>query len=549
MPRPRPATDEPLRFEFASTPAVLTARSHNRFVACPVCQVDSARYLFHRAGVRFVRCTACDAVYVNPARERPLNDLNIERARPLTNPRDRELMAADFERLLELLAADHLRVTGEPLTRTVLLGRYLKEFAAGPVARRVDLAIAEIDDAAFERLAIDSDIEWARPLLETAPVPQLVILHELLETCSDPGAVLATLVAALPPSTLFVVTYTNTDSLPARMMRRYWSQFFEYKTAFLSTGNLTALLARFGLALKAQYPLPVTRTAQYIGESVDRMLPGLGQLAAATPLRNLSLPVRAGNRVAVFGPSAVGGRDRKEKLSIIMPVFNEARYAAQVIDAVLAKQLKIDREVIIVESNSTDGTREIVRRYEGRPGVRVVLEDAPRGKGRAVRTGFEHVTGTIVLIQDADFEYDIDDYDALLEPLLQHKTMFVLGSRSLGLDDWKVRKYDKAPIRGLAFNMAQILFAKTYNLLYQQRVTDVPTMFKVFRTECLDGLDLQSNGFELDIELACKITRNGHSPMEIPVNYVARGFDEGKKVRFWRDAIPCYGAFFRYRFS
>ena len=548
MSRPRPATtDEPLRFELAPTSAVLTARSHNRFVLCPVCQVDNSSYLFHRAGVRFVRCTGCSAVYVNPAREHPLNDLDIARARPFTNPHDRELMAADFERLLDHLAADHQRLTGTPLVRTVLLGRYLAEFATGPVARRVGLAVAEIDDAAFERLSIASEIGWARPLL--AGAPQLVILHELLESCSDPGAVITTLRAALPAETLFAVTYTNTDSLPARMMRRYWSRSFDYKTAFLSTGNLTALLARYQLVLKAQFPLPVTRTAQYVGEIGDRTLPGLARLVAATPLRDLPLPVRAGNRVAVFGPSTVGQPGRSEKLSIIMPVFNEARYAAQVIDAVLAKPLRIDREVIIVESNSTDGTREIVRRYEGRPGVRVVLEDEPRGKGHAVRTGFAHLTGTIVLIQDADFEYDIDDYDALLEPLLQHKAMFVLGSRSLGLDDWKVRKYDKTPIRGLAFNFAQILFAKTYNLLYQQRVTDVPTMFKVFRTECLDGLDLRSNGFELDIELACKLARNGHSPMEIPVNYVARGFDEGKKVRFWRDAIPCYGAFFRYRFT
>jgi glycosyltransferase involved in cell wall biosynthesis len=232
----------------------------------------------------------------------------------------------------------------------------------------------------------------------------------------------------------------------------------------------------------------------------------------------------------------------------VLPVYNEVRYSAQVIDAVLAKPLKIDRELIIVESNSTDGTRDVIRRYEGRPGVRVVYEDAPRGKGHAVRTGLAHVTGTIVLIQDADFEYDIDDYDALLEPILQHKTTFVLGSRSLGLDDWKVRKYHATPIRGLALNFAQVLFARTYDLLYQQRVTDVNTMYKVFRAECLDGLDLESDGFELDIELACKLARNGHSPMEVPVNYVARGFDEGKKIRFWKDAIPSYAAFFKYRF-
>jgi len=124
----------------------------------------------------------------------------------------------------------------------------------------------------------------------------------------------------------------------------------------------------------------------------------------------------------------------------------------------------------------------------------------------------------------------------------------VLGSRSLGLDDWKVRKYDATPVRGLILNFGQVMFARTYSLLYQQRVTDVNTMFKVFRAECLEGLDLRSNGFELDIELACKLARNGHSPMEVPVNYVARGFAEGKKIRFWRDAVPSYASLFWHRF-
>ncbi|MEO8554820.1 MAG: glycosyltransferase family 2 protein, partial [Kofleriaceae bacterium] len=338
-------------------------------------------------------------------------------------------------------------------------------------------------------------------------------------------------------------------SRPARILRRNWAQFFGSKSAYLSTGNLTMLMARHGLVLKNQFPLPVTRTIGYVAEQAERLMPnaGIAALAKATPLRDLVVPVRAGNRVAVFGRPEIASE--REKLSIIMPVFNEHRFAAQVIDAVLAKELPIDREIIIVESNSTDGTREIVQRYEGYPGVRVVYEDRPRGKGHAVRTGLQHVTGTIVLIQDSDFEYDIDDYDALLEPLLQRKAMFVLGSRSLGLDDWKVRKYDATPIRGVLLNFAQVMFAKTYNVLYQQRATDVNTMFKVFRSECLDGLDLHSNGFELDIELACKLARNGNSPMEVPVNYVARGFEDGKKIRFWRDAVPSYFALYRYRFT
>jgi len=530
-----------LRLEFTPTPAVVAARSHNRYVVCPACERDVPKYLFHRAGVRFVRCANCDAVYVNPRREHPINNLDVEK-QPFKNPRDRELMAADFEELLEHIAKDH-----ESLARTLLIGRYVPEFADGLVAKQIGLQVAEISDDVFQKVAVDSDVSWAAPLLELAP--QVVILQELLESCTDPGAVIAGLIAALPASTQFVVTYTNADSLPARILRRNWAQFFGTKSAYFSTSNLSALLGRHGLVLKRQYPLPVTRTAGYVAEMAERMVPnmGLAAIANATPLRNLSVPVRAGNRVAVFGRAQVSAE--RDKLSIILPVFNEHRFAAQVIDAVLAKELPIDREVIIVESNSTDGTREIVASYERRPGVRVVYEDEPRGKGHAVRTGLQHVTGTIVLIQDSDFEYDIDDYDALLEPLLQRKAMFVLGSRSLGLDDWKVRKYDATPIRGALLNFAQVMFAKTYNVLYQQRATDVNTMFKVFRSECLDGLDLHSNGFELDIELACKLARNGNSPMEVPVNYIARGFADGKGIRFWRDAVPSYFALYRYRFA
>ncbi|MDP9001832.1 MAG: glycosyltransferase [Myxococcota bacterium] len=547
MPQSQDASGDDRRaFQFEPTAAVRMARAHSRFVRCPVCQADNPQYLFHKRGVRFVRCAACGIVYVNPARVRRVNDLDIERNRPFTNARDRELMVQDFARLLDRLATDTQRIAGVALERSLLLGRYLHDFSGVAQARRFGLDVVEVDDDAFERLTASSEIGWAQPSLSR--MPQMVILHELLEACSDPGVVLGKLVAALPPSTLFVVTYTNADSLPARLMRRYWPPFFDYKTAFFSTGNLTAMMARFGLVLKTQYPLPVTRTAQYIGE---RIVPrdAFSRIIGLTPMRDLPLPVRAGNRVAVFGRRSTSDAPSGEKLSIVLPVFNEARYAAQVIDAVLAKSLKIDKELIIVESNSTDGTREIVRGFEGLPGVRLLYEDKPRGKGHAVRTGLAHVTGSIVLIQDADFEYDIDDYDALLEPLLQHKATFVLGSRSLGLDDWKVRKYDTTPIRGLALNFAQVVFARTYDLLYQQHVTDVNTMFKVFRTECLDGLDLESDGFALDIELACKLARNGNSPMEVPVNYVARGFDEGKKIRFWRDAWPSYAAFFKYRFG
>jgi hypothetical protein len=177
----------------------------------------------------------------------------------------------------------------------------------------------------------------------------------------------------------------------------------------------------------------------------------------------------------------------------------------------------------------------------------VIYQEAAHGKGNAVRAGLAVAKGSIVLIQDADFEYDLDDYDALLEPLLQRRTSFVLGSRSLGLDDWKVRRYPSSPVKGILMNFAQVVFAKTFNVLYQQRVTDINTMLKVFRRECVEECTFRGDGFNFDIELVCKIVRGGFEPLEVPVNYVARGFDEGKKINFLRDAYPSYFQLFRCR--
>jgi hypothetical protein len=181
----RSRTEEP-RFVFATTPAVTAARSHNRYVVCPACQADIPTYLFHRTGVRFVRCAACAAVYVNPAREQPINNFDVEKLHPFANPRDRELMVADLESLLERVADDHQRVAGAPLRRTLLLGRYLPEFAQVPSAQRIGLEVAQPDDAAFRKLALDSDLSWCKAAL--AKQPQVVILQELLESCANPGA-------------------------------------------------------------------------------------------------------------------------------------------------------------------------------------------------------------------------------------------------------------------------------------------------------------------------------------------------------------------------
>ena len=529
-------------FVFEPTPAVAASRLRSRYVDCPVCQADHSQYLFHRTGVRFVRCRNCGMVYVSPASAAGPNWLDIDRLGQYARPEDRALCIADFDALLLRFARDYERVEGRPLQKTVLLGRFLREFRDTAAARQVGLDVVEVDDASFHALSAESRLDWAQARL--GPDVQLVILHEALEACSDAGALVKRLTAAIAPTAWVAVTYSNDQSFPARLLRRYWPNFFDFKTAFFNTSNLAAMMARFGYALTSQAPVAEHHTLEYMLQRLAKD-PHKPTVLAALARSPGAFPVRTGAHAATFRRRA---QATEEKLSIIVPCFNEEAYVAQVLTALLAKQLKIPKEVIVVESNSTDRTREIVQRFASHPEVRLIFEDRPRGKGHAVRAGLKAATGSIILIQDADFEYDLDDYEALLEPILQRKTSFVLGSRSLGLDDWKVRRFAQNHVKELMLNFAQLVFAQTFNALYQKDTTDINTMFKVFRAECLEGLDLTSDRFDLDIELVCKLVRNGNDPLEVPVNYVARGFEEGKKISFVRDAFPSYWAIFKYRF-
>jgi glycosyltransferase involved in cell wall biosynthesis len=231
-----------------------------------------------------------------------------------------------------------------------------------------------------------------------------------------------------------------------------------------------------------------------------------------------------------------------------MPVYNEVSTFATTMDAVLAKEMPgIDKEIIVVESNSTDGTRELVSKYQNYPGVKVLLEDRPRGKGSAVRAAFRLVKGDYILIQDADAEYDVNDYDALIEPLQKYQRAFVLGSRHVG--DWKVRQLNDQPGMAAFLNVGHFLFGTLFNVLYKQDLKDPFTMYKVFRKDCLTDLGFECNRFDFDFELVIKLLRKGYRPLEIPVNYKARSFKEGKKISVFRDSWNLLVTIIKYRFA
>jgi glycosyltransferase involved in cell wall biosynthesis len=209
------------------------------------------------------------------------------------------------------------------------------------------------------------------------------------------------------------------------------------------------------------------------------------------------------------------------KLSIVIPVRNERDTVVPLIERVRAVDCGMPKELIVVDGASTDGTREALQALPQSSDLVLVLEDAARGKGRAVRTGFDRASGDIVMVQDADLELDPSEIPSLIAPIIAGRTHVVFGSR------FKGRGRGPTPLVGYIGN-----FALTWatNILYFVRLTDILTCYKVMHADVARSLDLRCNGFDLDAEITCRLLRDGHKLLEVPVTYIPRSVDEGKKL-------------------
>jgi len=239
-------------------------------------------------------------------------------------------------------------------------------------------------------------------------------------------------------------------------------------------------------------------------------------------------------------------RDEKY-ISIIIPVYNEEKTVRTLLNNVISKQLDgLKKEIIIIESNSKDSTRQIVENFaKEHPEVKLVLEERPQGKGHAVRNGFKEATGDFIAIQDGDLEYDINDYDQLVVPLINYQKAFVLGSRHTG--DWKMRNFGDNKLKATYMNFGHIFFTSLINIGCRVKLKDPFTMYKLFRRECLYDLEFDGNRFEIDWEIVIKLIRKGYIPEEIPINYSSRGYKEGKKVSLMIDPFRWIICFIRYK--
>jgi len=222
-------------------------------------------------------------------------------------------------------------------------------------------------------------------------------------------------------------------------------------------------------------------------------------------------------------------------VSIVIPVYNERETIAETLRRVQA--VGIHQEIILVDDYSTDGTREVLLELAKQPDIRLLLHGYNRGKGAALRTAFAEVQGDVILIQDADLEYDPRDYPRLLAPLERGEAKVVYGSRFL-----ENPRQDPSRLHRLGNRLLTALS----NRMTGQRLTDMETCYKVFRREILDGLEFEQNRFGFEPEFTAKLAKRGHRIVEVPIAYHSRGYDEGKKIGF-RDALNALWCIAKYR--
>jgi len=377
-------------------------------------------------------------------------------------------------------------------------------------------------------------------------------LFDTIEHTRNPLRLLQKIHELLKPGGVLFLSTPSLDSWSAKLMKQNWMEFKTEHLHYFDTQTIQNALAKSGFAQIVVTPNYKFLTLDYICNHFKRFkVPFFTRLVLMVSgflpdsIRSRQFKIIASGINVLCRSHPIRERPR---VSIIVPVYNERETFPSLMDSLLRKELPgLDKEIIIVESNSSDGTREKALQYRNKPGIKLVLEDQPRGKGFAVRNGFKHITGEFVMIQDGDLEYDLNDYDQLIEPLQKYQQALMLGSRHS--NGWKMRQFTDQPLLALLMNFGQMFFTSLLNLSMGQCLKDPFTMYKVFRRDCLHGLTFEANRYDFDFELMIKFLRKGYRPMEIPVNYRSRSFKEGKKVSLIRDPLLWLRALVKYRFT
>ena len=229
------------------------------------------------------------------------------------------------------------------------------------------------------------------------------------------------------------------------------------------------------------------------------------------------------------------------KLSIVIPVYNEAATISQIVDMVRSVDVGMDKEILLVDDCSRDGTRAVLEKMgKEQADLKVLLHDVNQGKGAALRTGFAAATGDVVLIQDADLEYDPKEYPRLLQPIVEGHADVVYGSRFLGGGAHRVVFY--------WHYLGNRLLTTLSNMTTNLNLTDMEVCYKVFKREVIQSIPLKENRFGFEVEITAKIARRQLKIYEVPISYYGRDYSEGKKIG-WKDGFSALRCIVKYMFG
>jgi SAM-dependent methyltransferase len=520
---------------------------------CHVCQGVKIYYLFSSGDHRVVRCDDCGLVFLNP---QPSADelARIYRAEYFLGSESeagRQTASELKYATAGLYLSEIRRYHGSGNGRLLEVGCGEGDFLVLAEADGWQVTGVEYSSAASEKARQrlkNGDVSCGElhQLSLAAEQFDLCVVSDVIEHVRSPLDFLREIHRVLKPGgTLFIAT-PSIDSWSARFLKQKWMEFKAEHLTYFDRQTIQTALFKSGFRDVIVQPGWKILNFDYIRRHFERY-----PVHVISPLLNFGarvLPKRMQLRQRRVVASGIMVFSRKSELrpqsvlSVIVPAFNEAKTFGALMEALLLKETTgLRMEIIVVESNSTDGTREAVLKYQNHPGVKLILEERAHGKGHAVRAGLRAATGDYVLIQDADLEYDLEDYDALLEQLTAGRSAFVLGSRHGGRQLMKMRQFTGQRGLSLVLNLGHWIFTTLINVLFFQRLRDPFTMFKVFRRDCLCGLKLECNRFDFDFELLVKLIRKGYRPVELPVNYRSRSFKDGKKVRVFRDPLTWLG--------
>ncbi|HEY2817065.1 MAG TPA: glycosyltransferase [Casimicrobiaceae bacterium] len=532
-----------------------------QIVDCPSCSSRHLHYGFTCRGFRVVECSECGLMMLNPQpNDRQLADIyGADYFLGDSSESGLEQVSRMKRATARVYLADLEKYRGTVGGRLLEIGCGAGDFLHEALDSGYQVTGIEINADAVRtaRRALSSSARIIHGTIDAAGMDagpfDVAVLSDVIEHVREPIAFLHQLRRVLAPDAVLLITTPSLDSWTAKLLKQNWMEFKLEHLYYFDPFTIQNVLLRAGFGSITIRPNRKMLSLDYIARHFERYpVPVLAQIvrtfnrALPAALTGRAFPIVASGMNVFARAAEVSSR---KLLSIVVVAYNEAPTIEILLNRVLAKSIQgIDTEVIVVESNSTDGTREIVEKYRAHPKVRLIFENGPRGKGHAVRTGLTEARGDFILIQDADLEYDVEDYDVLLEPLMEGRAAFVLGARHGG-KAWKMRQFEGQWLTSKFMNAGHWFFTSLVNVLFSMRLRDPFTMYKVFRRDCLYGLTFHCNRFDFDFELLTKLVRKGYRPMEIPVNYRSRSFSEGKKVSVLRDPLNWLWALVKLRFE